>query len=174
MNPKFTPALLNLTFLTLLALAIPGWAADATNKTDTGAPGYESRQQHDPNGIGKFYMGREIAHVMGHQAADWLERPQRQQEERTDKILAALRLEAGMVVADVGAGSGYLTFRIAPRVAPNGKVLAVDIQPEMLALIRQRARQRGLANVDARGHLIRRGVDDAHCGGAVAACVRSG
>ena len=54
---------------------------------------YETRAQHDPNGIGVFYLGREIAHVMGHQAAGWLERPERQEEERTDLLIDALKLQ---------------------------------------------------------------------------------
>src|SRR5881409_1963273 len=75
-----------------------------TNKLVTPAePGrYEFRQQHDPDGIGKFFLGREIAHVMGHQAADWLERPEREQEERTDKLVVLLGLKPGMSVADIG------------------------------------------------------------------------
>src|SRR6266508_6515472 len=64
---------------------------------------YETRAEHDPNGIGKFYMGREIAHVMGHQAADWLERPEREQEERPDLLVPALKLKSGDAVADIGA-----------------------------------------------------------------------
>src|SRR6185436_1134239 len=64
---------------------------------------YEVRKEHDPNGIGKFYMGREIAHVMGHQAADWLERPEREQEERPELLMAALKLKSGDAVADIGA-----------------------------------------------------------------------
>src|SRR4051812_44567872 len=66
---------------------------------------YDHRAEHDQHGIGKFYMGREIAHVMGHQAAGWLERPKREKEERTDKLLKLLPVKPGMVVADVGAGS---------------------------------------------------------------------
>src|SRR5262249_56523534 len=77
---------------------------------------YEYRKVHDLDGIGKFYMNREIAQVMGHEAADWLERPKRQQEEHTDKVLAALPLKPGMVVVDLGAGSGYYTFPMAEKV----------------------------------------------------------
>ena len=111
-------------------------------------PRYEYRREHDPNGTGKFYLGREIAQVMGHEAAGWLDRPEREKEEQPTKLLDTLKLRPGEVVADVGAGSGYLTFRIAERVGPTGKVLAVDIQPEMLALIRQRMKQRGVTNVE--------------------------
>jgi ubiquinone/menaquinone biosynthesis C-methylase UbiE len=111
-------------------------------------PRYETRKEHDPEGIGKFYMDREIAQVMGHQAAEWLERPQREQEEQPNKLLDALKLKQGSVIADIGAGSGYLTFRIAKRVGAKGKVLAVDIQPEMLDLIRQKMKTRKVANIE--------------------------
>jgi precorrin-6B methylase 2 len=110
-------------------------------------PRYEYRRDHDPDGIGKFYLGREIAYVMGHQAAGWLERPEREKEERSSLLLKALALKPGQIVADVGAGSGYFTFPLAQRVGPAGKVYAVDIQPEMLALIRQRMRARKVTNV---------------------------
>lgn len=111
-------------------------------------PTYEYRQIHDPDGIGKFYLGREIAHVMGHQGAGWLERPERVREERTDQLLRALGLKPGMVVADIGAGSGYFSFPMAAMVGPRGRVLAVDIQPEMLALIRRRMTARKVENVE--------------------------
>lgn len=109
---------------------------------------YEYRQDHDPDGIGKFYMGREIAHVMGYQAAGWLERPEREKEEHSSKLRLALKLKPGDVVADVGAGSGYHTFRIAPIVGPKGRVLAVDIQPEMIALLKQGIKKHKSANVE--------------------------
>src|SRR5262245_54347570 len=83
---------------------------------------YEIRADHDPNGIGKFYMGREIALVMGHQAADWLDRPEREKEEEPSKLHQALKLQPGMVVADIGAGSGYHTFRMSKAVGAKGKV----------------------------------------------------
>lgn len=108
---------------------------------------YETRELHDRNGIGKFYLGREIAHVMGHQAADWLERPEREKEERTDKMVAALGLKPGMVVADIGCGSGYLTERIVPRIGARGTVLGVDIQQEMLDLLVKKMKAKGIENV---------------------------
>src|SRR5207249_8178701 len=92
---------------------------------------YEYRKEHDPNGIGKFYMGREIAQVMGHLGAEWLERPEREKEEQPSKLHEILKLKAGDAVADIGAGSGYHTFRLAEKVGAKGKVYAVDIQPEM-------------------------------------------
>ena len=84
---------------------------------------YEFRKNHDPDGIGKFYMGREIAQVMGHQAAGWLERPEREKEEQPTKLLEAAQAQAGQVVADIGAGSGYYTFRMAEQVGAEGQGL---------------------------------------------------
>jgi ubiquinone/menaquinone biosynthesis C-methylase UbiE len=99
-----------------------------------------------PDGIGKVYMGREIAAVMGHEAADWLERPEREQEEKPAAVIAAVDLKETDVVADIGAGTGYFTFRIAPHI-PRGKVLAVDIQQEMLDLLAAKAKRLGVGNV---------------------------
>jgi ubiquinone/menaquinone biosynthesis C-methylase UbiE len=129
-----------------LAFLLPSRADD--KQPVKSKPAYETRQEHDPNGIGKFYMGREIAMVMGHEAAGWLDRPEREQEEAPQKVLEALKIQPGAVVADVGAGSGYFSFRLAKVVGPKGKVLAVDIQPEMLALIRQRAKAKKLDNIE--------------------------
>jgi ubiquinone/menaquinone biosynthesis C-methylase UbiE len=111
-------------------------------------PRYETRREHDPNGIGKFYMGREIAQVMGHLAAGWLERPEREKEEQPAKLMDALNLKAGEVVVDLGAGSGYFTFRLAEKVGPKGKVLAVEIQKEMLDLIARKMRKVKSENIE--------------------------
>src|SRR5580658_6065548 len=99
------------------------------------APNYSYRDDHDPDGIGKFYAGREIAQVMGHQGADWLERPERQQEERPDLLLQLLPLRPGDVAADIGAGTGYLSWRMAGKVGEKGRVYCVEIQQEMLDLL---------------------------------------
>lgn len=101
----------------------------------------------DPDGIGKVYMGRQIARVMGHEGAEWLERPGRTREEATDELLRLLRVRDTDVVADIGAGTGFFTFRLAPLV-PNGRVKAVDIQPEMLRALEKRKKALGVDNVD--------------------------
>ncbi len=106
-----------------------------------------TRTPASADGIGKRYMGREIAAVMGWQGAAWLDREEREREERTDLLVAALLLKPGMVVADVGAGTGYLARRMAPAVMPGGKVLAVDVQPEMVALLQSMVRQTGLTQI---------------------------
>ena len=98
------------------------------------------------DGTGRYYMGREIARVMSHRGAAWLERPDRDREERPDVLVRALGLEPDDVVADLGAGTGYFTFRIAPLV-PDGRVYAVDIQPEMLRIIEDRAETEAVGNV---------------------------
>ena len=100
-----------------------------------------------PDGIGKFYAGREISHVMGHEGADWLERPEREAEEMPDKLVAALGLKPGDRVADIGAGTGYITRRLAPAVAPSGAVYAVEIQQEMLDALTNRLAGVGITNV---------------------------
>ena len=110
-----------------------------------GAVAYEEGPS-SPDGTGRYYLGREIARVMSHRGAAWLERPDREREERPEVLIRALDLEADDVVADLGAGTGYFTFRIAPLV-PQGRVYAVDIQAEMLRIIEDRAETEGFGNV---------------------------
>src|SRR2546425_6048235 len=128
-------------------LIAAGAAANGTARTATNSSHYEYRQEHDPNGIGKFYLDREIAHVMGHQAADWLERPEREAEEKPDLLIEALKLKSGDVVADIGAGTGYYSWRMANMVGDKGLVYAVDIQQEMLDLLAKRMAERKITNV---------------------------
>jgi precorrin-6B methylase 2 len=91
--------------------------------------------------------GRVIAPVMGVGGADWLERPEREAEEAPSRAISALKVQPGQVVADIGAGSGYYTVRLAKAVGPGGKVYATDIQPGMLELLRGNVARAGLANV---------------------------
>lgn len=98
------------------------------------------------DGIGKYYMGREIAQVMGHQGISWLERDNREDEEAPSKAIALLDLNPNTVIADIGAGSGYYSFRIAKRY-PSSKVIAVDIQQEMLDFVEKKADAENVTNV---------------------------
>jgi len=125
--------------LTLLLLAFSALGQEA--------PRYEKRADHDPNGTGIFYQGREIAQVMGHQAAWWLDRPEREEEERTDLLIKALKLKPGEVAADIGAGTGYIAARMSPEVGEKGLVYAEEIQQEMLDLLQRKMGMRGLKNV---------------------------
>lgn len=106
-----------------------------------------ARKPPDRDGIGKVYMGREISFVMGHRGIDWLERAERSREERTDLVVDAMELAPDAEVADIGAGSGYFALRISSRV-PRGRVLAVDIQPEMLAVIEEKKKRGDFANLE--------------------------
>ena len=102
--------------------------------------------QASRDGIGKFYMGREISKVMGHLGASWLERPKREQEERTDLLVKGLNLKPSDTVADIGAGSGYFSFRMA-KLVPQGQVFAVDISPQMIGIVRSKMAQEKVNNV---------------------------
>jgi precorrin-6B methylase 2 len=123
-----------------------GAAAQAPLTAQAQAPAY-AQVRPSADGIGKAYMGREIARVMGWQGADWLERGERTVEERPDLLHAALALQPGMVVADVGAGTGYHAVRMAADVRAKGTVYAVDVQPEMIALLKQRMAREGVRNI---------------------------
>lgn len=98
------------------------------------------------DGIGKYYMGREISQVMGHLGAGWLERPKREQEERTDLLIKNMQLGKAEHVADIGAGSGYFSFRISPLI-PEGRLYAVDISPQMLGIMRAKKHKGEFKNV---------------------------
>jgi len=129
----------------ILLLAIPFLASSVSLGAEH--PGYIEAPERRTTGIGKFYMDREISFVMGHRAAGWLNRPERIQEEMPDAVVENMNLEPDHVVADIGAGSGYFSFRIAAKV-PDGKVLAVDIQPEMLQLIEGQMGEQEVTNIE--------------------------
>jgi ubiquinone/menaquinone biosynthesis C-methylase UbiE len=119
--------------------------APPTTRPATAPPVYTTTRPSS-DGIGKVYMGREIAQVMGHLGAGWLERQGREREEQPTKAIDLLQLKPTDVVADIGAGTGYFTFRMAKKV-PQGKVLAQDIQPEMLEIVSRTATASGIQNV---------------------------
>ncbi len=123
--------------LSILCFSLVSWfwvnCPESLAIADSIAP-YEYHRIHNPDGIGKFYLGREIAQVMGHQGAGWLERPGRIAEEQPDAVIETLHLRSTDVVADLGAGTGYFSFRLSAQV-PQGKVFAVDVQPEMLEIL---------------------------------------
>ena len=108
---------------------------------------YETRAEHDRDGIGKFFMGREIAHVMGHQGADWLERPEREAEENTNLMVDSLKIKPGEIIADIGAGTGYISRKLSKKVGEKGIVYAVEIQQEMLDILTNKAVQAGFHNI---------------------------
>ena len=100
----------------------------------------------DPNGIKKWYMGRQIAQVMSHYGIDWLEREEREREENTSLLLKNLAVKPGMVIADIGAGSGYHSALLSKMVG-SGKVFAVDVEPEMIAYLNERINQEKLSRI---------------------------
>ncbi len=116
---------------------------------DTQRPASTRYEQRAPSrdGIGKFYMGREISRVMGHQGAEWLERPEREREEMPNLLVELLKLKAGDVVADIGVGTGYIARRISSKVGDTGTVYGVDIQQEMLDLLGKKMMAAGITNV---------------------------
>ncbi len=137
MPAPFVAAVFSLSFL--VAAAGPMMAAPPPAENYT-------TQKATAGGIGKIFHGREISHVMGHPAIGWLERDEREREEAPTKVLAAMKLTPDTVIADIGAGSGYYTMRLAALV-PRGKVVAVDIQPQMLDFLKQRAAEKQITNV---------------------------
>jgi ubiquinone/menaquinone biosynthesis C-methylase UbiE len=98
------------------------------------------------DGTGKVYMGREIAQVMGYQGSAWLDRKNRDIEEKPQLLVEALELKPTDIVADIGAGTGYMSFKIADKV-PKGQVLAVDVQPEMVQILGDRISKSAVTNI---------------------------
>lgn len=143
---KFYPR--SLPFFILLGLVFWGIGINLKPQTVWAQNVAAIYQQQLPswNGTGKIYMGREIAPVMGYQAADWLERSTRNQEEASDRLVQLLPLESQDKVADIGAGTGYFSVRLSQRL-PQGEVFAVDLQTEMLEIIRHRLEDLEMKNI---------------------------
>ena len=116
------------------------------NQTRPASTRYEQRTP-SRDGIGKIYMGREISHVMGHLAAGWLERPEREREEMPNRLIEMLKLKEGDVVADIGVGTGYIARRISPKIGKTGIVYGVEIQQEMLDILAEKMAEEGITNI---------------------------
>jgi precorrin-6B methylase 2 len=127
--------------LIILAWSISGCHAQGSTPTEN-----YTFKTGDPNGTGKWYLGREIAHVMGFQGIGWLDRPEREEEENTAKLLENMDILPGDTIADIGAGSGYHVFKMAPMVG-KGLIYAVDLQEEMLAALRINKTKEKVENV---------------------------
>ncbi len=144
-RPRLYPLL---AVVLILGVHLPGLAQEAppaSTKAEVKAPA-RSKPRRDPPGT---YMGRPIAQVMTYQAADWLFRDTREAEEQPERMLDALKIQPGETVADIGAGAGYTSLRLARRVGPTGTVLATDVQTQMLALLTDNARAAGVKNIKA-------------------------
>ena len=129
---KLKPCILLFAFLSLSMLSL-------------GQDRYKIRSG-DPNGIKKWYMGRQIAQVMSHYGIDWLEREEREREENTSLLLKNLAIKPGMFIADIGAGSGYHSALLSKMVG-GGKVFAIDVEPEMIAYLNERIKQEKLSRI---------------------------
>ena len=136
-----------LHFLLLIAIILQCYQCTGQERASEVSDKNYVYKNGDPSGIGKWYMGREIAHVMGFQGMDWLERSNREEEENTTKLLRNMAIEPGDTIADIGAGSGYHVFKMAP-MAKDGLVYAIDIQDEMLATLRAKEEAGLLKNID--------------------------
>jgi SAM-dependent methyltransferase len=135
----------------LLAALVAGFApcpgvAHAQDDPAAAQPKPKAKRRR-PLGTSGTYMGRPIAEVMTFHGADWLVRPEREQEEQPEAMLDALKINRGATVADVGAGVGYTSLKLAQRVGPAGTVYATDIQPEMLRMLIANARDAGVKNI---------------------------
>ncbi len=128
------------------ALGLVAWLSVLALPAQDASPLYTQRTP-SRDGIGKIYYGREIAHFMSHEGAAWLDRPERDAEEKPELMIKGLGLRAGQVVADIGCGTGYFTWRLAREVGERGVVYGVEIQPEMLQLLDTKMRERGALNV---------------------------
>ena len=132
--------------LTYVTMVPRGESQSETAPTRPASTHYE---QHTPSrdGIGKIYMGREISRVMGHQGAEWLERPEREREEMPNRLVELLKLKEGDVVADIGIGTGYIARKISPKIGETGIIYGVEIQQEMLDILAEKMAEEGITNI---------------------------
>jgi ubiquinone/menaquinone biosynthesis C-methylase UbiE len=131
--------------VTIVAFVVAALFLHARGQT----PAYEgyATGAKSRDGLGRYYFGREIAHFMSHVGAPWLDRPEREQEERPDLVVQSLRLKPGDRIADLGCGTGYFSSRLAKAVGPEGIVYGVEIQAEMLKILGEKMSEQGISNV---------------------------
>lgn len=146
MNSNKTRSKLNLvTIILVIALSVAVNSCNSQEKQKSQKTTYAFKSG-DTNGIGKWYMGREIAHVMGFQGMSWLERREREAEENTSILIKNMNIQPSDTIADIGAGSGYHAFKMAA-MAKKGHIYAVDIQDEMLEAIEQKKEEKSISNI---------------------------
>lgn len=143
--------------LTALSLSLLS-CREAGCDQDVAAPTVAASALEAPSDPPGFYLGRELAPTMSHEGAPWLVRSEREAEEKTSRMLEELHLEPGDVACDIGAGNGYHTLRMAEVVGEKGRVFAVDVQREMLDMLRARAKEAGVTNVQP----VLGALDDPH------------
>ncbi|XZE33520.1 class I SAM-dependent methyltransferase [Pirellulaceae bacterium SH501] len=144
---KFRSAFIHLLFSVLFLFPIAPPIAIAQEKLADKPEQKDASPSKPPRGL-TTYMGRRIALPMSYHGIPWLNRPERIDEEKPSEMLDQLRLRDGMVVCDMGSGDGYYTFQMASRVAPSGRVIAVDIQPEMLQALSRKMEDKQVRNID--------------------------
>jgi SAM-dependent methyltransferase len=140
------PANLSVLMLFIFCLSFNSCKGQQEKTTTNQDSELYTYKKGNPNGIGKWYMGREIAHVMGYQGMAWLNRPEREEEENVSLLIKNMDIQPADNIADIGAGSGYHVFKMAP-LANQGQIYAVDIQPEMLAEIERQKEKKNINNV---------------------------
>ena len=134
-------------FLLTYVKTVP--SGESQSEAASTRPASTRYEQRTPSrdGIGKFYMGREISRVMGHQGAEWLERPEREREEMPNRLVEMLKLKEGDVVADIGIGTGYIARKISPKIGETGTIYGVEIQQEMLDILAEKMAEEGITNI---------------------------
>ncbi|GEM_PF-466449 len=146
-TPTMLPPVSRTNLIHVYPATLPAVLHSAEQQDDRSRPQYEFHKSSDPAGTGKFFLGREIAQYMSYHGAPWLVRPEREMEEQPDVMLDSLNIQPGQTIADIGAGVGYFSLRLADRVGSKGQVLAVDIQRRMLALLKTNMRKAGVKNI---------------------------
>lgn len=158
-NP-FTARLLVLLNFCALILISPAFSqstspADAqqekfdADQTETDQKDFDQTTENEPTIPPplEVYMGRRIAQTMHFSGAEWLIRNEREREERCSLMLANLGIRPGLTICDMGCGNGFYTLQMAKMTGAQGRVVGVDVQPEMLGLLRDRMEAQGLENI---------------------------